>query len=295
MRGGCLHVSWWGSCLGWAVAGDNTGYPLSPNWKILYSTLQVWGDCLVPLAAWMQQCGLLPVLITAMQVVRTACHLGYTVLPQPQCLQKYAQKQNWALLLFVITLGCSCAPVPLMTDCDVCQSPYLSKSVLWLITWVPICTYSIWRRLSTLEQSVGFFLIWAAWKLAEMQKEPTNQPIAEKWYSATLVRSAVFGCSVAAVQFPPARSCRTDPSDLTVVWYPQCSCAWLVGCLGNSVFLPVLLQKCYISEMKYVICMSNGMGHFHRSLGSPQAWHIAYWRAAKGKHLGKKKSLIGKC
>lgn len=32
--------------------------------------------------------------IRAMQVVRTACHLGYTVLPQPQYLQKYAGKQN---------------------------------------------------------------------------------------------------------------------------------------------------------------------------------------------------------
>lgn len=32
--------------------------------------------------------------IRAMQVVRTACHLGYTVLPQSQSSQKYAGKQN---------------------------------------------------------------------------------------------------------------------------------------------------------------------------------------------------------
>lgn len=98
-----------------------------------------------------------------------------------------------------------------------------------------------------------------------------------------------FGCSVAAVWFPPVRSCRTDPLHLAVVWCPRCSCGRLVGCLGNSVFLLVLLQKCYISEMKYVLCMSNGMGRFPSSPGSPQAWHIACWRAAKGKHLGGKK------
>lgn len=44
---------------------------------------------------------------------------------------------------------------------------------------------------------------------------------------------------------------------------------WLAaGMLGNSVFLLALLQKGCISEMNYVVCMSNGMGHFHSSPGS---------------------------
>lgn len=44
---------------------------------------------------------------------------------------------------------------------------------------------------------------------------------------------------------------------------------WLAGgMLREQCLPPALLQKCCISEMKYVVCMSNGMGHFHSSPGS---------------------------
>lgn len=64
--GGCVYMpavekaAWNGLWVGRLVGVDSIGCPLSPNWKTLHPTPQAWEDYLVPLAAWMQQCSLLP-------------------------------------------------------------------------------------------------------------------------------------------------------------------------------------------------------------------------------------------
>lgn len=49
-----VEAVWDGLRAGRAAGGDNAGYPLNPNWKILYATQQASGEHLLPLPAWMR-------------------------------------------------------------------------------------------------------------------------------------------------------------------------------------------------------------------------------------------------
>lgn len=123
------------------------------------------------------------------------------------------------------------------------------------------------------------FMVWT-----EMQKGQTK-PLQSS--AAVLPLFSPLLREVPAVQFPPASSHRTDPLHLTVVWYPWCSCSWLVGCLGSSVFLLASAEMLHF--WNEVCCLHvKWHGAFSQLSWQPQAWRIAGWRAAKGKHSEKK-------
>lgn len=184
-----------------------------------------------------------------------------------------------------------------MTDCDVCQSPYSSKPALWLLTWVPVCTYPMWRGLSSLQQPVEYFLVWAAWKVAEVQKEPTNplQRSGAVLPLSTPLFWVLSGCSLVSTSevlqdWPFASGCGLMSSMLM----------WSAGGMSGEQCFP----PCTSAEMLHFwneVCSLHVKWHGTFSQLSWQPTGLAYCmlKSSQGQAFRrkkkKKKSLVGNC